>query len=105
VRESTELIDLTSGSELTTRPLIVARAGHTATRLANGAVLLAGGHNGTARLAATEIYVPPLLYAVTPPAIGRGGTDRLGRFSYGDLVASAMNSRGVSVRRTPSFPS
>lgn len=93
-REFTELIDLASGSELTSRSLVMARAGHTATRLANGTVLVAGGHNGTARLAATEIYVPPLPYTATVPAILRGGTDRIGQFSYGQIVASSMNSRG-----------
>lgn len=93
-REFTELIDVASGNELATRSLMMPRAGHTATRLANGTVLVAGGHDGTARLAATEIYVPPLPHAATIPAIGRGGTDRIGRFSYGQMVASSMDSRG-----------
>jgi hypothetical protein len=92
-REFTELIDLASGSELTTHSLMMARAGHTGTRLANGTVLVAGGHNGTARLAATEIYVPPLPYAATIPATLRGGTDSIGLFSYGQIVASSMDSR------------
>lgn len=93
-REFTELIDLASGGELTTQSLIMARAGHTASRLVNRTLLVTGGHNGTARLAATEIYVPPLSYGATVPATGRGGTDRLGLRSYGQIVASSMDSRG-----------
>ena len=41
-----------------TGPLSGARAGHTATLLPNGKVLVVGGYNGTDRLASSELYDP-----------------------------------------------
>src|SRR5829696_7981516 len=38
--------------------MLVERRGHTATRLADGRVLIAGGHNGGASVASTEVFDP-----------------------------------------------
>jgi hypothetical protein len=70
----------------------VARVGHTATRLKNGAVLIAGGRNGVTRMASSEIYIPRLPYDTSPIGIPRFGTDALGAFSYGTWLAAATNS-------------
>jgi len=60
--------------------LRAARTGHTATRLTNGTVLIAGGRNEGAALAAAEIYIPPLPYTATLFAIPVGGYDRNGSY-------------------------
>jgi hypothetical protein len=52
--------DLSTGDDVPSWPMQVARAGHTATRLKNGIVLIAGGRNGAARLASSELYIPRL---------------------------------------------
>jgi hypothetical protein len=92
-RDSTQLSDLASGESLLSVPLRVARAGHTATRLSNGTVLIAGGRNSGAALAAAEIYIPPLPYTASLFVIPRGGLDRLGSsYSWGTALASSTNS-------------
>lgn len=48
----------TSGTWSTTGSLNTARSGHTATLLANGQVLVAGGSNATGALASAELYNP-----------------------------------------------
>jgi hypothetical protein len=65
-------------------PMQAARAGHTATRLKNGVVLIAGGRNGSARLASSELYVPRLSYHAWTSAMPR---------VHGGYAAAATNSR------------
>ncbi|MBL0141429.1 MAG: VCBS repeat-containing protein [Betaproteobacteria bacterium] len=58
---STELYDPATGISAPTGNLATARAGHTATMLSNGRVLVAGGANGTtvaAQLSSAELYDP-----------------------------------------------
>jgi hypothetical protein len=93
-RDSTQLTDVVSGNQLFSQPLQVARRGHTATRLSNGAVLIAGGLDNATRIADAEIYIPQLLYTTTQFVVPRGGLDRIGAFSFGAFVATSMNSRG-----------
>ena len=90
------LSDPSTGAELatTTWSMNVARADHTATRLRNGAVLLAGGRNGATPLASSEIYIPRLPYETSPIGIPRFGRDGRGPFSYGSWAAAATNSSG-----------
>jgi NHL repeat/Galactose oxidase, central domain len=94
-RDSTQLTDVISGDQLFSQPLPVARRGHTATRLLNGAVLIAGGRESEARIADAEIYIPQLLHtAAVPFVLVRGWTDRNGAFWFGSPVAASVNSRG-----------
>jgi large repetitive protein len=53
---SAELYDPATGTWTNTGFLNLARSDHTATLLANGKVLAAGGYDGTASLASAEIY-------------------------------------------------
>ncbi len=46
------------GSCSTVAPMTAARKWHTSTRLPNGKVLIAGGHNGTAALSSAELFDP-----------------------------------------------
>ena len=87
------LSDLATGEELPTWPMQVARMGHTATRLTNGAVLIAGGRDGDRRIASSELYIPRLAFEASLFGIPRGGSDPLGDYSYGEYLATATNSR------------
>jgi sugar lactone lactonase YvrE len=75
--------DLSTGDDVPSWPMQVARAGHTATRLKNGIVLIAGGRNGAARLASSELYIPLLSYHAWTSAMPR---------VHGSYVAAATNS-------------
>jgi hypothetical protein len=86
---SVQLLDRSSSEDLRTWPMQVARVGHTATRLQNGAVLIAGGRDGAARIASSEIYIPRLPYEASIIPTTRGGADG----SYGKWLAAATNSR------------
>jgi hypothetical protein len=55
---SAEIYDPIAGTFAPAVNLVQARAGHTATLLPDGRVLLAGGYNGTGPLASAEIYDP-----------------------------------------------
>jgi hypothetical protein len=88
---SVHLLDRSSSEDLRTWPMQVARVGHTATRLQNGAVLIAGGRDGTARIASSEIYIPRLSYEASIIPTTRGGVDE--GPSYGKWLAAATNSR------------
>jgi NHL repeat/Kelch motif len=92
--DRTQMTDVASGDQLFSQSLQLARRGHTATRLLNGAVLIAGGHDTEARIAHSEIYIPLLLHTTTRFDFVRGGLDRIGSYFYGSLVATSMNSRG-----------
>jgi len=91
--ESAETFDPISEHRTLTGPLATARAGHTATRLVNGSVLLAGGEDGTGRTASSEIYIPEIPYAASPLGLLRGGVVRGREFFYGGLLAAALNSK------------
>jgi hypothetical protein len=90
---SVRLFDFATGEELRSWPMQVARTGHTATRLRNGAVLVAGGRDDAARIASSEIYVPRLAHDAELIAVPQGGVDPLGGYTYGAPVATATNSR------------
>jgi sugar lactone lactonase YvrE len=89
---SVQRLDRRTGEDLRTWPMRVARVGHTATRLGNGAVLIAGGRDGSARIAASEIYVPRLGYDALNIATPRGPSTRYGSYAYGSWLATATNS-------------
>jgi sugar lactone lactonase YvrE len=88
--DAVRLLDLRTGAEVSSWDMNVARAGHTATRLRNGAVLIAGGRNGAKRVATSEIYVPRLTYDASPIGVPRDGIDAS---SYGLWLAAATNSQ------------
>jgi hypothetical protein len=90
-QSSVQLLDRSSGEDLRSWPMQVARVGHTATRLENGAVLIAGGRDGAARIASSEIYVPRLPHEASIIPTTRGGADE--GPSYGQWLAAATNSR------------
>ncbi len=91
--ESAEVFEpLTEGRTLT-GPLLSARAGHTATRLVNGSVLVAGGNDDVTPTAAAELWIPEIPYASPGAGILRGGADRRGQFFYGGLLAAVINSK------------
>src|SRR5215510_3041293 len=90
-QSSVQLLDRKTGEDLRSWPMQVARVGHTATRLKNGAVLIAGGRDGAARIASSEIYVPRLSHEASLIATTRGGADE--GPSYGQWLAAATNSR------------
>lgn len=91
--DSVRLFDLRTGAEERSWDMSAARAGHTATRLGNGAVLIAGGRNGAKPIANSEIYLPRLPYETSGFGIWRGGIDALGAFTYGTWLAAATNSQ------------
>lgn len=76
--------DLSTGDDVPNWPMQVARAGHTATRLKNGVVLIAGGRAGAAPLASAELYIPRLSYHAWTAAMPR---------VHCSYEAAAMNSR------------
>jgi hypothetical protein len=63
---STELFDPVAGAFTSAQPLANAMAGHSATLLANGNVLLIGGINAGVTLAGDQLYEPTSL---TPPGL------------------------------------
>ena len=63
---STELFDPTAGAFTSAQPVATALAGHTATLLASGNVLLIGGINAGVTLAGDQLYEPASL---TPPGL------------------------------------
>ena len=92
--ESAEVFEPSAESRTLTGPLLTARAGHTATRLVNGSVLVAGGNDGVARTGLTEIWIPEIPYATSGFALLRGGADsQRGEYFYGGLLAAVVNSR------------
>jgi hypothetical protein len=92
-QDSVQVSDLSSGEAVWSWPMQVARAGHTATRLKNGVVLIAGGRKGPARTASSELYIPRLPYEAWTAAMPRGWSNRLESVSYGRYAAAATNSR------------
>jgi hypothetical protein len=90
-QSSVQLLDRRTGEDLRSWPMQVARVGHTATRLKNGAVLIAGGRDGAARIASSEIYVPRLPHEASLIATTCGGADE--GPSYGQWLAAATNWR------------
>jgi len=55
---ATNLIEILSGTFIAAGQIQIPRAGHTATLLDNGRVLITGGYNATQRLASVELYDP-----------------------------------------------
>jgi len=99
VQSSAELFDPAAGTRNLIGPLQTARAGHTATRLANGAVLIAGGGDGAGQTGTAEVYVPEIAYETHRIGVARG-SDAPGLLSRPWAVAT--NSRGhVFVSHSP----
>jgi hypothetical protein len=94
---SVQLLDRRTGEDLRSWPMRVARVGHTATRMKNGAVLIAGGRYGAARIAGSEIYLPRLPYETAIVATPRGPSRRFGSYEYGSWLATATTSRNTLV--------
>jgi hypothetical protein len=92
--ESAEVFEPLIEGRTLTGPLLTARAGHTATRLVNGSVLVAGGDDGVARMAATEIWIPEIPCASPGFGAVRGDADGRSRnYFYGSLLAAVVNSK------------
>jgi NHL repeat/Galactose oxidase, central domain/Kelch motif len=92
--ESAEVFEPLRESRTPTGPLLSARAGHTATRLINGSVLIAGGNDGTGSIVAVEIWIPQVPYASAPIGVVRGGVDRQrGTVNFGGLLAAVVDSK------------
>lgn len=102
-----ELYDPATNSWTTTGAgtMITARAGHTATLLGNGVLLVTGGTNSNGPLASTEIYIPTAgwmtmgglstaCYDHTAVLLGNGKV----------LVAGGQGSGSVSLNNAQIFP-
>jgi sugar lactone lactonase YvrE len=90
--------DLDTGDDVPSWPMQVARAGHTATRLTNGVVLIAGGRVGAgARLSSSELYIPRLPYktSVIPTPRGAYNTVTKEDVGYGEWLAAATTARAT----------
>jgi hypothetical protein len=64
------LVVAAAGAAQATGSMSTARDGHSATRLANGTVLVVGGYNNSGPLASAEIY-HPATGTFSPPAAWR----------------------------------
>ena len=91
------IIDIRTGEDVPSWPLQVARAGHTATRLKNGVVLIAGGRDGAgARLSSSELYIPRLSYTTSVLATPRGYSNSVNKeIGYGEWLAAATTARAT----------
>jgi hypothetical protein len=100
VQATAELFDANAGDfALTAGALTTGRAEHTATLLANGLVLVAGGTDGTNALASAELYDPATGQFAS---IGALGFARYGHSAtlLGDgrvLIAGGVDSNGQSL--------
>jgi hypothetical protein len=81
---SVQIMDLKTGEGVRSWDMRVARVGHTATRLENGVVLIAGGRDGPRRIGSSELYIPRLAYHAWTSAIPR---------VHGPFASAATNSR------------
>jgi DNA-binding beta-propeller fold protein YncE len=93
VQSSAEFFDPAVGGWNLLGSLNTARAGHTATRLANGTVLIAGGSDAAGRTDAAEIYLPEIPYTSDGFLLQRGFADRTGSYFYGRPWGVATNTK------------
>ena len=103
VLANAELFDPASGSWTTTGSLITARAVHTGTLLPDGAVLIAGGGNGSSYLASAELYVkstPTLLNISTRMNVQTGDKVLIAGFIITGTRQKTVIVRGIG----PSLP-
>ena len=84
-----ELFDVFAGRRTLVGSLNTARTHHTATRLANGTILIAGGNDGVTRTATAEIYLPEISYTSRPFGIARPAW-----MTTGQPWSVATNSQG-----------
>jgi len=80
-----DVVDASTRATTTAGVLTVGRSGHTATRLRNGTVLIAGGRSFAGATATAEIYLPDIPYESAPLAAPR---------RYGPPYAVATKSNG-----------
>ena len=81
---SVQITDLKTREGVPSWDMRVARVGHTATRLKNGVVLIAGGRDGPRRIGSSELYIPRLAYHAWTSALPR---------VHGPFASAATNSR------------
>jgi hypothetical protein len=90
--------DLSTGDDVPSWPMQVARVGHTATRLQNGVVLIAGGRDAAdGRISSSELYIPRLSYTTSVLATPRGRYNAATKedVGYGEWLAAATTARGT----------
>ena len=93
LQSSAEFFDPAVGGWHIDGALSTARAGHTATRLANGSVLIAGGTGTDGRTATAEIYLPEIAFSTNTSIPFRPGlATPVVRRSHGWGIAT--NSKG-----------
>jgi hypothetical protein len=96
--QSAEVYNPTSDTWSATPALVTARAGSTATRLANGRVLVAGGDDGSIVLFSAQVYNPTTnAWTATPPLNGAHDWGTAERLPSGRvLLAAGWNGNAAS---------
>lgn len=100
-RKTTELFDPASNRFVAGPTMAVARYAHTATALADGRVVIAGGLDGTLAHPSIELYTPATParpFAGAAPAAGSQGLLVTTRIANADDLVKALSTDGCSAR-------